>query len=181
MSEFRQTVCMQAYNDDGKDEDRASMTKELLRSTHSGILPPEHNPPPYVQPEPSSRPTKTQSSRSSSAQGGASGQTSDAAPLQGTKSATISQQQLETPEVAPVPVDLDSMTGAEASELNMVLSNVADTLYGGANNPNLTKRSEGLVFLNRLRVDIGVDPVGSDSYSALLAAAKESAVIVGCE
>lgn len=169
---------MQAYADDGKDEEKAAKTKDLLLQAHGGILPPEHNPPPYVPPEPSTKSSKRKE-RIAAALIGVATQVSVPLPLSATS--TVSKTQAPLPATAPQPVDLDIMNDQEAAQLNKVLGNVAETLFGTSTGPKLAKRSEALPYVNRLREEIGLGPVKDDSIPVLMAGAKECASTVGCD
>jgi hypothetical protein len=171
-------LLMQAYSDDdGKDEDKANTTSDLLRQVHGGTLPSPHNPPPFD--ESTARPRTRRRHESIDT---ATGFTKEQAPapLPQSATATVSKSSSTLPAETPEPVEMDTMNEQEADELNQLLRVLAETLFGSSQTGRLEKRSEALPYLNRMREEIGLEIVKDDSFPALLAAAKESAETVGC-
>lgn len=176
----------QVYSVEQKDNQKEKGLHALLLLLHGGVIPPEHKPQPYVPP----------TEVSGDSNGGSNGNTPAASlqlPETGASTFLATRPSLPQSDTSGTTIggftsdhpgdsraSLKSKGGEDLSELNQILQKTSGVLYGKQMSQLPQSATEAQQILNKLRLSIGLPQVPETAMAPVLAAAKETALTVGC-
>lgn len=78
------------------------------------------------------------------------------------------------------PIDPNQLNPEQVAQLGEVLDSLAVTIFGSELSERPGTRSDAMLFVNRMRQEIGLPNLENDGFPQVLAGAKEAVDIVGC-